>query len=93
MEQSPFGNLTNPAFVVNFAASLYLDYTNIFFCRLFGEMLHLTTFISAVQKANRFVCVREFKPNEKLVYEAKVSLTLHLTLLWHVQRFKANLAS
>ena len=56
-------------------------------------MLHLKTFISAVQKANRFVCVREFKPNEKLVYEAKVSLTLHLSLLWHVLRFKANLAS
>ena len=56
-------------------------------------MLHLMTFISAVQNANRFVCVREFKPNEKKGFEAKVSLALHLTLLWHVQRFKANLAS
>ena len=56
-------------------------------------MLHLTTFISAVQKENGFVCVHEFKPNEKLVYETKVSLTLHLPLLWHVQRLKANLAN
>ena len=62
--EKPIRTTLKPVSVINLVACPYLEYINMFFCRLFGAMSHFTTFQPAAQQKNRFACVCKCKLKE-----------------------------